>query len=145
MAPQAVTADARAAEHGALYVEYLVQTRSTWGTRLKADGATEEWSDPGGWQPLVQVSPDEVAGFAALVRDGGFFALPEEIGGAEAPEDAALLTWTVELDGRRHRVAARESSSNRNPVLRDLDAELQRIVGEALNREADAAELNERP
>lgn len=139
-----MTTDVGGAEHGALSVEYIVQSRSTWGTRLQADGATAEWSDAGGWQPLVRVSPDEVAGFAALVRDGGFFALPEEIGGAQAPEDAALLTWTIELDGRRHRVAAREASSSRNPVLRDLDAELQRIVGEALNREADAAERDER-
>ena len=140
-----MTAKAGPAERGALFVEYLVQTRSTWGTRLHADGSTEEWSDAGGWQPLVRVSADEVALFAALVRDGGFFALPAEIGDAEDPEDAALLSWTIELDGRRHCVAAREASSSRNPVLRDLDAELQRIVGEALNREADAAEHDERP
>ncbi len=140
-----MTAETGAAARGALFVEYLVRARSTWGTRLHADGRAEEWTDAGGWQPLVRVPPAEVAAFAELVRIAGFFELPAAIEPAEPPEDATLLSWTIELDGRRHRVAAREASSSRNPVLQDLDAELQRIVGEALNREADAAEDDERP
>jgi hypothetical protein len=109
---------------------------------LRADGRTEEWSDAGGWQPLVQVPVTEVVAFADLVRASGFFELPATIEG-DGTEDGTLLSWAIELDGRRHEVAAREAGTTQNPVLRALDAELQRIVGEALNREADAAEATE--
>lgn len=122
---------------GALFVEYLVQGRTSWGTRLHADGRSEEWTDAGGWQPLVRVPGPDVASFADLVRRSGFFDLPASID-AEGIEDAPLLSWTIELDGRRHRVDASDPGPALDPILRDLDIELQRIVGEALNREADA-------
>ncbi len=129
-----------AGPEGAPFVEYLVRGRGAWGTRLFADGRTEEWTDAGGWQPLVQVPAAEVAAFEELVRGGGYLELPAEVEPAAPPEDGTELTWTIELDGRRHRVTAREAGPYGSPVLRALDAELQRIVGEALNREADADE-----
>ncbi len=82
----------------------------------------------------MQVPAAEVAAFEELVRGGGYLELPAEVEPAAAPEDATELTWTIELDGRRHRVTAREAGPSWNPVLRALDAELQGSR-EALNRE----------
>jgi hypothetical protein len=136
-----VSADPSAGSAGSgLRVEYLVRTRSTWGTRLDADGQAEEWTDASGWQPLPPVAAEDVAAFADLVRGSGFFDLPDALGDPGAVDDGSELTWTVELDGRRHRVIAREAGSNRDPVLRGLNDELQRIVGAALARRADAAD-----
>jgi hypothetical protein len=129
---------ARSPEPDDLFVEYLVRTRTTWGTRLHRDGRVEEWTDASGWQPLVSVPSADVEAFAGLVRRSGFFELPATIPADGLVADGTLLSWAITLDGRRHDVTAREASSSRNPVLRELDAELQRIVGEALNREADA-------
>jgi hypothetical protein len=129
---------ARSLETDDLFVEYLVRTRTTWGTRLHAEGRVEEWTDASGWQQLVSVPPADVEAFASLVRRTGFFELPATIPADALVADGTLLSWAITLDGRRHEVTAREASSSRNPVLRELDAELQRIVGEALNRQADA-------
>lgn len=123
-------------------VDYLVHGRSPWGTRLRAGGSAEEYSEAGGWQPLVDLSADEVAAFLRYAAERGFFDLPATIE-AEGAQDAAEISWTIDLDGRRHQVVAREPSHARNPVLVALDAELQRIVGEALNRAADAADAAE--
>lgn len=123
--------------------EQRVDAGRAWATRLHADGRVDEWSEAEGWQPLVRVAGDEVAGFAALVRSSGFFDLPSTLeGGAD---DAPRVAWTVDLDGRHHHVESRETGPAANRVLRDLDAELQRIVGEALNREADAEPADEGP
>ncbi len=129
---------ARSPETDDVFVEYLVRTRTTWGTRLHADGRVEEWTDATGWQPLVSVPSADVEAFADLVRRTGFFELPAAIGADGLVADATHLSWAIVLDDRRHQVSAQEASSSRNPVLRELDAELQRIVGEALNRQADA-------
>ncbi len=129
----------RAADAGGVVVEYLVRGRSTWGTRLHAGGSAEEYTDADGWQPLVDVAADETEAFVRRAADLGFFELPASIAAAEAL-DASESSWEIEAGGRRHRVVAREASNARNPVLVALDAELQRIVGEALNRAADAAE-----
>jgi len=141
MAPQVVSEQPPAGGPAPdLFVEYLVRGRGSWGTRLYADGRTEEWTDAGGWQPLVRVAPTEVAAFEELVRTGGYLELPATIEPTVTPEDGSQLTWTIALGGGRHRVTERDTGPHWNPVLRALDAELQRIVGEALNREADAAE-----
>jgi hypothetical protein len=49
---------------------------------------------------------------------------------------ASTVTWTIELDGRRHTVVSRD----RTPVLQALNDEVQRVVGEALNRAADVGD-----
>ena len=127
-------------DRSGIVVEYLVRGRSTWGTRLSANGSADEWSETDGWQPLVRVDADDLAGFLELAGSGGFLGLPATVQANPPVEDASEISWEIEVAGRRHRVVAREASHARNPVLVELDAELQRIVGEALNRDADDAE-----
>jgi hypothetical protein len=122
-----------------LVVEYLVRGRSPWGTRLRAGGSAEEYDAATGWQPLVDLPAAEVAAFLRYAAESGYLDLPAALE-VEGSRDVVEISWEIELEGRRHRVVAREPSHARNPVLVALDAELQRLVGEALNRAADAAD-----
>lgn len=139
MAPQAVSIQPSADEPGPdVVVEYLVRGRSSWGMRLHANGRADEWTAAGGWQPLVQADPAEVAALVNMAARDGYLALPEIVGPADAPDDGTQLSWMIEVDGSRHHVTARGAGPSWDPVLRALDAELQLIVGRALNRVADA-------
>jgi hypothetical protein len=120
-------------------LEYVVRGRRMWGTRVHGDGQTEEASN-GEWQFLVQLDMAELSALRELVESSGFFELPEEIEPEIPVADGSMLSWTVALGDRRHSVSALNVTSREHAVLAKLDEELQRVVGEALNREADEEE-----
>lgn len=120
-------------------IEYLARARTTWGTRIYADGDSEEWIEGAGWQPLVHVDDHALTALLGMVRESGFYALPASIEPTIPVRDGTTATWTIELDGRRHTVTARRLNFEPNPILQRLSDEVQRVIGEALNKEADAA------
>jgi hypothetical protein len=121
-----------------LQIEYMGRSRGgAWGTKVNADGRAEEWTDQEGWQPLVQLDAAAIESLREAVTESSFFALPEKVGFERAVRDGTTLRWEVEMDGERHAVDVRHNPVAPNPALALLDQELQRVVGEALNREAD--------
>lgn len=124
--------------HRGLDIEYMVQTRTTWGTRIRPSGRALEWTGGPDWEPLVDLSEPAMTALAATVRESGFFDLPGEIA-PEAPiRNGTVVTWKITLDGRRRTVRAQQIAGSPNPVLQLLNDEVQRHVGEALNAIADA-------
>jgi len=134
-----VTRDAADADPGepVPVIEYLVRTRSTWGTRIHADGSAEELTDElAGWQPHVQIPRDEVTKLIAFAEEQGFFDLPSVISPDIEADGATAVEWTIEHEGQRHTVTATGDAAP--PLLRSLNDRLQLAIGRALNREADA-------
>src|SRR5688572_20937378 len=116
----------------------MVQTRSTWGTRVSADGVAEEWTDDlSAWQPLVRIPSEEVDELLEFAHHEGFFDLPAELDPAADAEEGTTVRWTLERASRRHTVKAGGGQSQ--PLLLALNDRLQLAVGRALNREADSA------
>jgi hypothetical protein len=124
----------------AIVYQGRARTGNGWGTRVLPDGRAEEWTDLGTWEPLVHLDDAAMASLREAVAESGFFELPESIAPDRPVRDGTMLTWEIELDGRKHSVTARHSAASPDPVLAKLDEELQRVVGEALNREADDEE-----
>jgi hypothetical protein len=132
----AVDADDQPQRH--LEIEYMGRARSgIWGTRVTADGLAEEFVEQEGWQPLVQLAPEDIEALRDVVTGIDFFALPEEVDLERPVRDGTTLVWRIEMDGNHHGLVARHNPASPNPALARLDHELQRVVGEALNREAD--------
>jgi hypothetical protein len=141
VADQAVTGAAsdRPLDETRPVIEYMVQTRRTWGTRVYADGEAEEWvDDRSGWRPLVRVPSGEVTALLEFARDEGFFALPSDLDPASDAEDRTTVRWTLEREGQRHSVQAAGGQSQ--PLLLALNDRLQLAVGHALNRKADTTD-----
>jgi hypothetical protein len=124
------------------FIQYMGHARTSWGTRIYPDGRSEEWVAGPGWQPLVQLEVADVQALQAWVSDGGFFRLPPVIEPSHEADDGMTEEWTIELDGKHHTVTTRAQRVKPDPLLRSLYEEVQRLVGEALNRDADAAEAN---
>lgn len=118
-------------------IEYLVRTRGTWGTRVYEAGAAEELADEqSGWQPLVRIPSEEIASLLEFAANEGFFDLPSTLKAEIEADESTTVEWTLERDGRRHKVSAAGSRSE--PLLLALNDRLQLAVGRALNREADS-------
>jgi hypothetical protein len=127
-----------------LEIEYMGRGRGTaWGTRVTSAGQAEEWTDQEGWQPLVQLDAAAIESLREAVTASSFFSLPAKLGFERAVRDGSTLHWEIEMDGDKHAVVVRHNPVASDPALAKLDQELQRVVGEALNREADEAEAEE--
>jgi|GEM_PF-1574931 len=137
-----------------LLLEYLVDTRTHWGTRVYSDGRVDEYSDrdmtfdgsdfvtrtvPLQWRPLTHLSPTELGRLKTAIQTAHFFALPAHIEPTPRLKDGTISAWTVKLDGQQHRVTAHEAGSAQNAALQQLSKVVQELTAAALQRSGDSA------
>ncbi len=140
--------------HADLLLEWLVTTRTQWGTRISAAGQVEEYSDrtvsfdgrdfvtqsvPLQWRPLTHLSGAELDRLKAAIQTAHFFSLPARIEPDSRLKDGTTSTWTVTLDGQQHQVTTHESSAEQNAALQDLGKVVQAVTATALNRPDSSA------
>lgn len=133
------------------WLEYRVTAQRDWALRVYADGQVDEYSDerlefvdgdfkpialPLEWRGLTRLTAQEVGQLRDMVRQLDFFQLPERLDAGSAVLDGAAIAWTIELDGRRHRVSGRGPEAGRHPELEALRVTLERMTAEALQRDA---------
>ncbi len=121
-----------------LEIEYFIRTRKVLGTRIHSNGKTEETHDGHTWEPLVALSGEAMDDLRTTVAESGFFDLPARIESEQDVRDGTTLTWSIQLGSRKHTVNARKGADEANPVLARMAEAVERLVGEALNRIADA-------
>ncbi len=135
----------------AAWLEYHVTAQRDWALRVYADGRVDEYSDerlefvdgdfrpvalPLEWRRLTRLTAPELGQLRDMVRQLDFFELPERLDAATDVLDGAAIAWTIELDGRRHRVSGRGPEAGRHPELEALRVTLERMTAEALQRDA---------
>jgi hypothetical protein len=140
---------------GELLVEQLVERPQSdpYAKRVHRDGSVHEYTSavasfeggewrfgtqPLAWRPLVTLPPAAVTELEELIRREGVLDLPAEhlprgtsIGGSD-------VTWTVELDGRRHTIRLLGVGTEAVPAIAALDRALQLAVAQALEPRAEA-------
>lgn len=137
------------------WLEYRVTARRPWALRVYADGRVEEYSDerlefidgdfkpmamPLEWRATTRLTSSETERLQNLVREVGFFQLPERAASDDRVSDGAVIEWLVELDGRRHQVRARGPEAGRLSELETLRLALEQMTAEAYQRDAAGSE-----
>lgn len=121
-----------------LEIEYIVRTRTVFGTRIHANGRSEETHDGANWEPLVQLSPAAMDELRTTAAEGGFFDLPANIQPEPDVRGGTTLVWSVSLGPRNHTVTARKGTNPLTNVLTQFAEVVERVVGTELNRIADS-------
>jgi hypothetical protein len=127
-------------------IEYRLEARQVYGQRVFPDGRVEEWDVPAddedgdpAWRPLTHLSADELARLEAGLHASDFFDLPARLDPPSPVRDGMSTTWQASRDGHTHTVHAHGAWLDTFPTLQRLNDLLQLLVGQALNRAADAS------
>jgi hypothetical protein len=137
-----------------LLLEYLVETRTHWGTRIYGDGRVDEYTDremtfdgsdfvtrtvPLQWRPLTKLSSDELAQLRHAIQAAHFFTLPAHLEPSPGLKDGTTSAWTITLGGRQHHVTAHEAGADHNAALHRLSQVVQELTAAALQRTGASA------
>lgn len=131
--------DAKSGKGHSLEIQFIVRTRQIAGTRIHANGETEESSDGSTWESLVRLAPSAMSELRKLVSSGEFFDLPAQIEPETPVRDGTSVTWQIKLGDRTHRVVERRGTGANNGTLAAIEEAIERLIGEELNRKADTA------
>jgi hypothetical protein len=95
-----------------------------------------EWhfdSQPLVWRTVVTLGSEAVSSLEEAIRGAGVLFGPARIEPEGTVSDPRVVTWTFELDGRRHMVEVLIGAEQPEPFA-SLDRTIQLAVAEALDR-----------
>jgi hypothetical protein len=109
----------------------------TSATASFEDGQWQFGTQPLEWRPIARLSPEAVAALEDAIRRDGVADLPSE----HVPEGTSIggsnVTWTVDLDGRRHAVDLIGVGGQQPPPFGELDRLLQLEIARAVAPDDD--------